>query len=69
MHTCVYACILAYMCFMYCQIADAVQRHTSDYGKGDIPSYQLYLHLSDILKLSVNISPEYVIIFGILTCV
>ena len=28
--------------------------------KGDIPSYKLYLHLGDILKLSANIPQEYV---------
>ena len=45
----------------YHQIAAAVQSHTTDYEKGDIPSYQLYLHLGDILKLSVNVSQEYVV--------
>ena len=64
-------CLLQYMYMhMYIhlhvlQIAAAVRHHTSDYGKGDIPSYQLYLHLGDILKLSVNISSEYVANFGI----
>ena len=49
--------VRTYMCT---QIATAVQSHTTDYEKGDIPSYQLYLHLGDILKMSMNVPQEYV---------
>ena len=48
--------------YVYYQIAAAVQSHMSDYMKGDIPSYKLYLHLGDIVKLSVNIPQEYVML-------
>ena len=70
MYICMYSCMYVVLVYVHThvhvlQISAAVQRHTSDYGKGDIPSYQLYLQLGDIVKLSVNISPEYVTYFSI----
>ena len=61
-----YMCIVCkFIYFMYCQIAAAVQDHTTDYDTGDIPSYQLYLNLSDIMKLSMNIPQEYVVLLNV----
>ena len=31
--------------------------------KGHVPSYQLYLHLNDVLKLAVNIPPKYACLY------
>jgi len=53
-------CVCVVCVCLYCQIAAEVQSHTTGYKKGDIPSYKLYLHLGDILKLSANIPQEYV---------
>lgn len=53
--------VVLYVCTCVLQIATAVQSHTTDYEEGDIPSYQLYLQLGDILKMAVNVSQEYVL--------
>ena len=33
---------------------------TNRITKGHVPSYQLYLHLNDVLKLATSIPPKYV---------
>ena len=44
------------------QISAEIQNYlTNHITKGSIPSYQLYLHLRDVLKLAQNIPSKYVL--------
>ena len=43
------------------QVSAEIQDYlTNRITKGHVPSYQLYLHLSDLLKLAENIPTKYV---------
>jgi len=47
--------------YTYTQVSAQVQDYTTNFiTGGDIPSYQLYLHLNDVMKLAEHIPPKYV---------
>ena len=59
---CTYIAIFSCMQIICIQISAEIQNYlTNHITKGNIPSYQLYLHLRDILKLAQNIPSKYVL--------
>ena len=59
--------MILHICKLFCvyfQISAEIQDYlTNRITKGHVPSYQLYLHLNDLLKLAVNIPTKYVYVF------
>ena len=53
-----------YVCIDLFQVSAEIQDYlTNRITKGHVPSYQLYLHLNDMLKLAVNIPPKYACLY------
>ena len=56
MYMCTLVCRFSYMQIVCLQISAEIQDYlTNHITRGSIPSYQLYLHLRDVLKLARNI--------------